>query len=78
MAEENFKYINLDYIKSMAGDNEELIREMAEIFVSQIPEFNEIFDSFYENFFKDNRHDDRVLSCTHSIFANFDGLQHHG
>jgi len=48
MAEENFKYVNLDYIKSMAGDNEELIREMAEIFVSQIPEFNEIFDSLYE------------------------------
>ncbi len=49
MAEENFKYVNLDYLKSMAGDNEDLIGEMVEIFVSQIPEFNEIFDDLYKN-----------------------------
>jgi HPt (histidine-containing phosphotransfer) domain-containing protein len=48
MAEENFIFVNLDYIKSMAGDNEELIREMAEIFVQQIPEFNELFNTLYE------------------------------
>jgi HPt (histidine-containing phosphotransfer) domain-containing protein len=48
MAEEDFIFVSLDYIKSMAGDNEELIREMAEIFVKQIPEFNELFDDLYE------------------------------
>ncbi len=48
MAGENFKYVNLDYLKSMAGDNQDLIAEMAEIFVQQIPEFNKIFDSLYE------------------------------
>jgi len=48
MAEENFKFVNLDYIRSMAGDNQELITEMVEIFVKQIPEFNEIFDDLYE------------------------------
>ncbi len=48
MAGENFKYVNLDYLKSMAGDNEDLIGEMVDIFVKQIPEFNEILDSLYE------------------------------
>ena len=48
MAGEGLKYVNLDYLKSMAGDNQDLIVEMVEIFVDQIPEFNEIFESLYE------------------------------
>ncbi len=47
MAEE-FRYVNMEYLKGMAGDNPDLIREMVEIFVQQIPEFNEIFESLYE------------------------------
>ncbi len=47
MAGEGFRYVDMEYLYGMAGNNTDLIREMVEIFVQQIPEFNEIFEKLY-------------------------------
>ncbi len=36
---ENFKYADLSYLRSMSAGSNDLIKEMIEIFVSQVPEF---------------------------------------
>lgn len=33
------KFINLDYLENMTGGSKELVKELADIFISQIPEF---------------------------------------
>jgi len=32
-------YIDLNYLKSMAGDDPEIIQEMKDLFIAQVPEF---------------------------------------
>ena len=39
-------YINLDYLESMAGGDPEIIEEMKEIFISQVPEFIENLNKY--------------------------------
>lgn len=39
-------YINLDYLKSMAGGDPEIMQELKEIFVAQVPEFIENLNKY--------------------------------
>jgi HPt (histidine-containing phosphotransfer) domain-containing protein len=39
-------YVNLNYLKSMAGDDPEIVQEMIDIFISQVPEFIENLNKF--------------------------------
>ena len=42
-------YINLEYLKSMTGGDEEMMQEMIDMFVAQIPEFNENLNKYLED-----------------------------
>lgn len=46
-----FKYIDLGYLEEMSGGKQELIFEMIEIFIKQVPEF---FDKMKENIDEEN------------------------
>ena len=37
--DENLKFINLTYLNSMSGGSQEIMKEMVEIFLEQLPEF---------------------------------------
>ena len=41
--------IDLTYMKSLAGDDDDLIKELIEIFKSQVPEFVEEMNKHYNN-----------------------------
>ena len=37
--DKNNRYVDLSYLENMSGGSQELVKEMVEIFVAQIPEF---------------------------------------
>ncbi len=41
-------YTNLDYLKNITEDNKEILREMIEMFIVQVPEFIENLHKYYE------------------------------
>lgn len=45
----NYKFINLSYLNSMSGGSEEIIKEMIDIFLEQLPEFREGFKDAIEH-----------------------------
>ncbi|OFX17946.1 MAG: hypothetical protein A2033_15325 [Bacteroidetes bacterium GWA2_31_9] len=47
MNSNKYKYINLSYLNEVADGNKDLIIELIEIFKSQIPEFNDLFNSYF-------------------------------
>ncbi len=40
-------YTNLNYLKTITEDNKEILREMIEMFIIQVPEFIENLNKFY-------------------------------
>lgn len=46
MYSNKYKYINLSYLLEVTEGNKDLIIELIEIFKSQIPEFNDLFNSY--------------------------------
>ena len=47
--EENFTHANLTYLRSMSAGSNELIKEMIEIFLTQVPGFIEDMNQHLEN-----------------------------
>jgi len=43
-----YKYINLEYLESITDGNNELVKELVNIFIEQVPEFNEGFEEGIE------------------------------
>ena len=44
----NLEYVNLEYIESMSGGDETIIRELVDIFIEQVPEFIREMQKLYE------------------------------
>lgn len=44
-----YKYINLTYLLEVTDGNKELMIELIDIFKSQIPEFNDLFNTYMSN-----------------------------
>ena len=42
-------YTNLHYLKTITEGNKEILREMIEMFINQVPEFIENFKKYYDN-----------------------------
>jgi HPt (histidine-containing phosphotransfer) domain-containing protein len=46
---ENFKHINLDYLNEMSDGSDDLVRDLINIFIKQVPVFTEQLDSYYQS-----------------------------
>ncbi len=46
---ENFKHINLDYLKEISDGSTDLVRDLISMFINQVPTFSEQLDSFYQS-----------------------------
>jgi len=59
-----FKYIDLEYLISTTGENNEMITEMIDVFLEQIIEFDNDFDSLVqsEDFVEIGKHAHKVKS----------------
>ena len=44
---ETFKHVNLDYLNEMSEGSEDLIRDLINMFIKQVPVFSEQLDNFY-------------------------------
>lgn len=42
------EYVNLDYLESMSGGDESIIRELVDVFMQQVPEFIREMQELYE------------------------------
>jgi len=46
---QNYKLIDLSYLKEMSGDNKDIMHEMVDIFIEQNPEFTLGIATYFEN-----------------------------
>lgn len=46
---ENFKHVNLDYLNEMSEGSDDLIRDLINMFIKQVPVFSEQLDSYYKS-----------------------------
>lgn len=46
---ENFKHINMDYLDEISEGNQDLACDLIEMFIKQVPIFNEQLDRLYKN-----------------------------
>ncbi|NVO10292.1 MAG: Hpt domain-containing protein [Bacteroidales bacterium] len=46
---ENFKHINLEYLKEISDGSTDLVRDLINMFISQVPTFSEQLDNFYQS-----------------------------
>lgn len=46
---ENFKHINPEYLKEISDGGTDLVRDLINMFISQVPMFSEQLDNFYKN-----------------------------
>jgi len=44
---ENFKHINMDYLNEISEGSEDLVRDLIEMFIKQVPIFTEQMDVLY-------------------------------
>jgi len=45
----NFKHINMDYLNEMSDGSSELVRDLINMFIKQVPIFSEQLDICYQN-----------------------------
>lgn len=46
---DNFKHINLDYLNEMSDGSQDLVRDLINMFIKQVPVFSEQLDVCYKN-----------------------------
>jgi len=46
---DNFKHINLDYLNEMSDGSKDLVRDLINMFIKQVPVFSEQLDVCYKN-----------------------------
>lgn len=46
---ESFKHINMDYLNEMSDGSDDLVQDLIEIFIKQVPVFSEQLDYLYQH-----------------------------
>ena len=46
---QNFKRINMDYLNEMSDGSDDLVQDLIEMFVKQVPVFSEQLDNLYQS-----------------------------